>query len=361
MSESTAAVEAWLAGERVGAAWISDPVSIAYLTGFRTDPHERLMGLALGRGGPVLVVPDLERESAEQATHGVEVVGWRDGQDPYQLAAGALGGADRLAVEKSHLTLAVAERLQAATGTASVVDVGPLVRGLRVRKRPEEIRDLERAAALTDAVADRLIASLRTGETELEVASRLNTMLFESGATLSFETIVQSGPNSAQPHLRPGARRLAEGDLVLLDFGGAVGGYRADLTRTVAIGEPDPRLREVHRVVVAANRAAVAAVRPGATAGEVDEAARRVIRDAGFDEYFIHRVGHGLGLDAHEDPSLDPGSPVRLEVGMVFTVEPGVYIPGLGGVRIEDDLVVEESGARELTSCARDLRVVSPR
>ena len=358
MSERTRAVEDWLRKQGLPAAWISDPVSIAYLTGFRTDPHERLMGLALGRGGPVLVVPDLERESAEAATHGVEVVGWRDGEDPYRLAVGALGSVERLAAEKSHLTLAVAERLQAATGCREVVDAGELLRSLRASKRPDEVEKLARAAQITDAVAQRLVASLRPGETELEVATRLNNMLFEAGATLSFESIVQSGPNSAQPHLRPTARRLERGDLVLLDFGGAVDGYRADLTRTVAIGEPDPRLREIHQLVVAANRAAVAAVRAGVTTGEIDEAARRVIRDGGHGDHFIHRVGHGIGLDAHEDPSLDPGSERPLEPGMAITIEPGVYIPGLVGVRIEDDVIVEVDGGRELTSSPRELQVV---
>jgi Xaa-Pro dipeptidase len=172
---------------------------------------------------------------------------------------------------------------------------------------------------------------------------------------LSFESIVQSGPHSAEPHLRPTDRRLAAGDLVLLDFGAAVGGYKADTTRTVALGEPDSRQREVYRAVLDGHDAAVEAVRAGVTAGDVDRAAREVIERAGFGRYFIHRVGHGLGLDAHEAPSLDPGSPLVLEEGMVATVEPGVYIPGWGGVRIEDDVVVEADGARLLTTARRSL------
>ncbi len=351
-------VRAWLEAERADAAWISNPVSIGYLTGFHADPHERLMGLAIGPGGPVLVVPGLEEESAEHGAHGVEVVAWRDGSDPYGAAAGALGKAQRLAVEKQHLTLAVAERLEQASGARELVDVGPTLRSLRLRKSPAEVRLLERAAAITDQVTESVLSSMRGAESEIEIATRINLQISGEGATLSFDTIVQSGPNSAQPHLRPTTRRLAAGDLVLLDFGAAWSGYKADTTRTVVVGEPDQRQREVHRVVLEAHDAAAARVRPGVTAGEVDAAARAVIVDAGYGDRFIHRVGHGLGLEGHEDPSLDPGSKVVLEEGMVVTIEPGIYVPGWGGVRIEDDLVVEAGGGRSLTGADRSLRVV---
>jgi Xaa-Pro aminopeptidase/Xaa-Pro dipeptidase len=154
-------------------------------------------------------------------------------------------------------------------------------------------------------------------------------------------------------------RPLASGDLVLLDFGAAFEGYRADTTRVAAVGQPNARQREIHGLVLAAHDAAIAAVRPGATTGEVDSAARGVIEAAGLGDRFFHRTGHGLGLETHEDPSLDPGSQTKLEVGMVFTVEPGIYIPGWGGVRIEDDVVVEEDGCRLLTKADRSLRVIA--
>lgn len=352
-------VRGWLQAEGADAAWISDPVSVAYLTGFRTDPHERLMGLAIGAGGPVLVVPGLEQESAERQTHGVEVVGWRDGADPFAAAAGAIGNARRLAVEKHHLTLAVADRLQAAAGVTQLLDAGPLVRDLRSRKSAAEIGLLERAAALTDAVYATVLASLRPGRTELDVANEIASLVGAEGGSLSFGSIVQSGTNSAEPHLRPTSRRLEAGDLVLLDFGAAWQGYCADLTRVAVVGEPDAKQREVHRVVREAHDAAVAAVRPGATAGAVDQAARRVIEAAGYGDFFPHRVGHGLGLEAHEAPSLDPGSELVLEEGMVVTVEPGVYLPGWGGVRLEDDVVVEARGARSLTAAPIDLHVAA--
>jgi len=350
-------LRAWLEQQGADAAWISDPVSIAYLTGFRCDPHERLMGLGLGSRGPVLVVPGLEAESAA-AARGVEVAAWRDGEDPFALAARALGGARTLAVEKAHLTLSVAERLQQASGAARLIDAGARLREMRLVKQPGELDRLERAARVTDDVCRRILAALRPGRSELETARELDAMIGAATAGLAFQTIVQSGPNSALPHLRPGGRRLAPGDLVLLDFGAAVDGYHADITRMAVIGEPDQRQREVHRVVLEAHDAAIAAVRPGVTAGQVDAAARAVIAAAGLGDHFIHRVGHGLGLEVHEDPSLDPGSDLVLSPGMVFTVEPGVYIPGWGGVRIEDDVAVEEAGARLLTHTERSLRVV---
>jgi len=288
----------------------------------------------------------------------VSVSAWRDGDDPWAPVAAAMGGpVARLAVETDHLSLARWERLLRIAPGAEPVDAGAEVRRLRARKTPDEIALLERAARLTDDVTGRAVGELRAGRSELEVAAAIDHEIAAAGARQSFETIVQSGPNSAQPHLRPGGRRLAAGDLVLLDFGAASDGYRADTTRTLVMGEPDARQREVHALVLAAHDAAVAAVRPGATVGEVDEAARAVIRAGGLAEAFIHRVGHGLGLEAHEDPSLDPGGDGLLEEGMVVTIEPGVYVAGWGGVRIEDDVVVERGGPRLLTRADRALRV----
>lgn len=351
-------LRAWMEAEGVGLAFLTDPVSVAYLTGFRTNPHERLMALIVGEDDAVLLVPGLEEESATAATS-VPVRAWRDGEDPWAAVGAALPGwSGRVAVEKEHLSLSRWERLHGVTDATDPVDAGAELRRQRARKRPDEIARLERAARLTDDVTERAMAELRAGRTELEVASTIDRLIAETGARLSFDTIVQSGPRSAQPHLRPGDRRLQAGDLVLLDFGAAFEGYHADTTRTVVLGEPDARQAEVHALVVAAHDAAVAAVRPGVTVGEVDEAARAVIRAGGLAERFIHRVGHGLGLEAHEDPSLDPGGSTVLEEGMVVTIEPGVYVPGWGGVRVEDDVVVEAGGGRRLTIAETGLRSV---
>jgi Xaa-Pro dipeptidase len=352
-------LRAWLASQGLETAWISNPVSIAYLSGFRADPGERLMALALSAETATLVVPALEAEHAEARVREIEVVGWLDGQDGYALLRRLLGDTRRLAVEKSHLTLAAAERVVDSGDFARLRDVGEEVRRLRLVKAPAELELLARAASATDRVTAAVMSALAPGQSEREIASRIAELASAEGGALSFPPLVQSGPNSALPHLTPSSRKLERGDLLLLDFGVACEGYNGDTTRRAVLGAPDERLRGLYDVVLKAHDTAIAAVRPGATAGAIDAAARSVIASAGLADRFIHRVGHGLGLEVHEDPSLDPGSGIQLEEGMVFTIEPGVYLPGWGGIRIEDDVVVEASGARLLTAAGRELVVVS--
>jgi Xaa-Pro dipeptidase len=350
----------WMAEVGAGVAFLTSPVSIGYLTGFRAEPHERLLALIVLPERATLLVPSLEVENAEGAASGAAVQGWRDGEDPWRLVGGAIGPvrSGSLAVEKGHLTITAFERLRDVGARLELVDAGPRLQALRARKRGDELELLRRAARITDEIADWVWGAAAAGGSELELAAGIDLRVAQTGARPSFQTLVQSGPNSALPHGSAGGRVLRPGELLLFDFGAAWDGYCADLTRTATVGEPDARQREVHAVVLAAHDAAVAAVRPGVTAGEVDAAARAVIQEAGLGDRFVHRVGHGLGLEAHEAPSLDPGSSTVLEEGMVITIEPGVYVPGWGGVRIEDDLVVEAGGAAVLTHADRRLRVV---
>jgi Xaa-Pro aminopeptidase len=345
-----------MAGRHVDGLYVTRPVSIAYLTGFDANPHERLMGLAIRSDGATLVVPALEEQKAKEHAVGAEVVAWRDGEDPYALVAGALPGMSEIGVEKEHLSLASAEVITSRTGISELVDVGEEIRRMRLRKSEDEIISLHRAAEITDTVTAKLWERIKKGQSEIEVALIIGALIGEFGGTLSFPPLVQSGSNSALPHLEPSNRKLEAGDLVLLDFGAASRGYKADTTRMAVVGKPSAKHEEIHGVVLAAHDAAIAAIKPGITTGDVDAAARRVIEQAGYGPNFFHRVGHGLGLEGHEDPSLDPGSTTVLEPGMVFTVEPGIYIPGFGGVRIEDDLVVTETGYELLTLADRDLR-----
>ena len=348
----------WLARHNLDAVYVTKPVSIAYLTGFHAEPFERLMALAVRRDSATLIVPALEQEKASRHSDLTEVVAWRDGEDPYALVRAALEGCVEVGVEKEHMSLLAAEMLIARTAAREMIDVSPEIRRLRRIKSHSEIEKLARAASITDAVTDSVIKQLRAGQSELEVSVLIGAAIGEHGGTLSFESLVQSGPNSALPHMRPTSRKLASGDFVLLDFGAAYDGYHADTTRMAVVGEPSLRHQEIHRLVLAAHDAAIAAVRAGTTTGAVDAAARQVIEAGGMGDRFFHRVGHGLGLEAHEDPSVDPGSATLLEAGMVFTIEPGIYIPGWGGVRIEDDIVVERSGCRVLTKADRSLHVI---
>ncbi len=351
-------VRHWMTEHGLDAVFVTRPVSIAYLTGFHAEPHERLMALAVRLDSATLVVPALELERAAANAEQAPVLAWRDGEDPYALVREALGASRRLGVEKEHLTVQAAEALAAVVGARELFDVAPEIRRLRSTKSLAELAKLSRACAITDSVAEEVMRGLYAGQSELELAVRMGAAIGARDAALSFQTSVQSGANSAMPHHNPSGRTLDAGDLVLFDFGAAFDGYCADLTRMAVVGEPTARQREIYALVLRAHDAAIDAVRPGVTTGQVDAAAREVIEAAGFGADFFHRVGHGLGLEVHEDPSLDPGSSTVLEPGMVFTIEPGIYLPGWGGVRIEDDVVVEAGGCRVLTSADRELRVV---
>lgn len=356
-SAAVTEIRQWMAGRRLNAVYLTNPMSIAYVTGFSANPHERLMALAVRPTDAVLIVPALEHEKATKRAADVEVVGWRDGEDPYALVADALGGVSDVGVEKEHITLHAAEMLTTRTGASELVDIGPQIRRMRLLKREDEIEKIARAAGITDAAGESVFADLRAGMSEIDVALLIGSAIGERGGALAFPSLVQSGPNSAMPHFTPSNRKLSSGDFVLLDFGAAFEGYNADTTRMAVIGEPSAKQREIHDVVLRAHDAAIAAVRAGITTGDVDRAARRVIDEAGYGAQFFHRVGHGLGLDVHEDPSLDPGSKTVLETGMVFTIEPGIYVEGFGGVRIEDDVVVEDNGCRVLTQADRTLKI----
>ena len=351
-------LRAWMKSAGAGAAFITDPVSIGYLTGFLAEPHERLLALVVTEAGAALIVPGLEEETASRTAQDVELRIWLDGTDPWREVSAALQGAGGgLAVEKNHLTLQSWERLQAlASPEAAPLDAGSVIRAMRALKDPIELARLERAAQISDQVTMRALASVEPGRSELEIANEVEMLIASAGAQLSFETIVGTGTNTALPHLRPGPHRIREGDLFLIDCGAAWEGYRGDISRTIVVGESDRRQRDVFSVVLEAHDAALAEVRAGVSAGQVDAAARAVIRGAALGDFFIHRTGHGLGLEAHEHPSLDPGSDTVLETGMVITIEPGVYLPGWGGVRLEDDVVVELRRGRPLTQAELSLQ-----
>ena len=277
-------------------------------------------------------------------------------------------GAPRVGFEAVHLSFRRYELLAAAIGAnAELVPTDRIVERARAVKDGYEVETLRTAARLLSGAARGLLAAARPGRTERAVASEVDGVLREVGfERVAFETIVASGPNSALPHARPGSRILQPGDLVVLDFGGVYDGYCVDLTRTRSIAEPDLAQRRLHDAVAEAQFAAIATIRPGIFASDVDEAARRVLDSKGFGEAFAHGTGHGLGLEVHEEPRIgrrDPdqqralasGADGPLESGMVFTVEPGAYQPGLGGVRIEDDVLVTDEGCEVLTGVTREL------
>lgn len=282
-----------------------------------------------------------------------------------EAAAKLIGeaGLSSLGIEGAHLPVDDFRWWESTLTSVTARPVGRVVERARLRKDPFEVARFREAGALVSHVARTVLSeAIRPGRTELEVAADVDWHVKRAGfSRTAFETIVASGPNAALPHARPTTRRLQLGDLVVLDFGGVYGGYCVDVTRTVAVGPASEQFRTWHAAVCAAQRAAMAVVRPGALAHEVDAAARASLESQGLGDAFGHATGHGLGLDVHEDPRL--GRPVAgrpatvLEAGMVCTIEPGVYFPGQGGVRIEDDVLITAEGYERLTDIPYDLAV----
>ena len=273
----------------------------------------------------------------------------------------------RVGIEGSQVPVIRANQLTRSIGAASeIVLTESIVERLRIIKDPHEIEMLRRGAQLLSPVAVDIINDAKAGITEQELAAKVDFRIKSAGfERCSFETIVASGPHSALPHAHPGDRRLRDGDLVVLDFGGVYGGYCVDLTRTVALGAPDAEMARVYDAVLEAQKAAIAAVKPGVRAGDIDAAARSTLARHGLAEAFGHTTGHGLGVEIHETPRIGPrreavgDAPAPpddlIEPGMVFTIEPGAYLTGWGGVRIEDDVLVTSDGVEVLTNVPTSL------
>jgi len=334
---------------------------LVWLTGYQpTAITERLTLLALTADRePTLVVPRLERPDAEGAagTAATAVVDWVDGADPYAAASAVLRDGARYAVSDSAWALHLLG-LQAAlpgTGFHAVTDRLPMLRAV---KDPDELARLAAAGAAADATYEQILHVPFAGRRETDVAADLADLLREHGHEQVDFTVVGSGPNGANPHHEAGTRVIEDGDCVVLDFGGLLAGYGSDTSRTVSVGEPGAEVSQVHEVVRLAQQAGVDAVRPGVACQDVDRAARAVIADAGYGERFIHRTGHGIGVTTHEPPYVVEGEELPLVPGMCFSVEPGVYLPGRFGVRIEDIVTVTADGVRRLNTTSRELRVV---
>lgn len=346
---------------------ITPSPDLRYLLGVAGASHERLTCLVLpADGDPVLVVPALERPGLDGTPVlelGLEIAEWTDGQDPYALVAAVLRRSRSLvtragvgdAMPAAHV-LALRDALPACQQKLA----STVLAQLRMRKDSAEIAALTVAGEAIDRVHARMGEWLRVGRTEAQVGADVAAAIVEEGHTSAAFVIVGSGPNGASPHHDVSARVLAPGDVVVVDIGGPTPeGYFSDCTRTYSLGDPaDTDADLAYAVLQSAQNAAVAAVAPGVTAEEVDAAARVPITEAGFGQQFIHRTGHGIGLDVHEQPYIVAGNDLVLEPGMAFSIEPGIYFRGHWGARIEDIVVVTESGVTRLNQRPRDLAVL---
>jgi Xaa-Pro aminopeptidase len=357
-----AEVAAATAAAGLDAVLLTPGPDLRYVTGYDAHQLERLTCLAIPAAGePFLVVPRLEVPAAQASPAGaldLEIVGWDETDDPYALVAGRLGAVAAVGLSDRMWALMVL-RLRAALPSARQELASVALRDLRARKSPAEVAALLAAGEAIDRVHARVPGWLRPGRTEREVAADIcEAIVAEGHATVDF-AIVASGPNGASPHHTAADRLLQPGDPVVVDIGGTMpSGYCSDCTRTYVIGEPPADFAAYYRVLKDAQDAACAAVRPGVTAESVDAAAREPIDAAGYGEYFVHRTGHGIGLESHEDPYIVSGNTEILEPGHAFSIEPGIY-PGPHGARIEDIVVCTENGVRRLNNASRDLIVVA--
>jgi Xaa-Pro dipeptidase len=341
--------------------------NLRYFTGVEMHLSERpTVAFVPAEGALAVVLPELEAPAARaHLPEGAVLFTYGDEEgheQAFHQAAAALGLEGR-AMGVEYLAMRVLEmrRIEQAFDGCPLLAVEPWLPQQRMRKEEGEIGHMRRAVEIAERAMQQLLdrGAIGPGRTELEVAAELRiALLDEGGQGEAFSPIVVTGQRSAAPHATPSDRRLAEGDLVVVDWGTTYEGYRSDITRTFVLGAPTPEMVRMHDAVLAANQAGRLAVRPGTLAQEVDRTARRAITLAGYGEYFIHRTGHGLGLETHEPPYMVEGNLEVLQPGMTFTVEPGVYVPEVGGVRIEDDVVVTEDGSETLTTLPRELVVV---
>lgn len=357
-------ISTYLSENNIDAAFITTPDNVFYVSGFRSNPHERLLGVVIFKDAePLMICPKMEVPDAKEAGWAFDVVGHQDTDQPWQLLKEAIVAKgvtiNQLAIEKSHMTVERLEALQELFPQASFVRLDDQLNSMRVIKDERELDILRKAAEFADYAIEVGVSEIAEGKTELEILTAIELALKKKGiAHMSFDTMVLSGPKTASPHGKPGDRKIQKGDFILFDLGVIYKGYCSDITRTVSFGEPSDAQKDVYETVRKAEQAAVDAVKPGVRAMDLDKIARDVITQAGYGEFFTHRLGHGLGISVHEFPSVTGNNEMALIEGMVFTIEPGIYDPSITGVRIEDDVVVTKDGVEVLTKYPKELVII---
>ncbi|BAS45866.1 Xaa-Pro dipeptidase [Staphylococcus schleiferi] len=331
------------------AAWISHPINIFYFTGYKSDPHERLFALLVRKDGePILFCPQLEVEEVKNSPFEGQIIGYLDTENPFDKHQNHY---DKLLIEESHLTVQRYRALKEAFKTKTFAPIDQAIKQLRNVKTDDEIKALAEAAQLADKCMEIGKAFLKVGVTEREVVNHIENEIKRYGVSeMSFDTMVLFGDHAAAPHGTPGDRRLKNDEYVLFDLGVIYKHYCSDITRTIPFGNPDQKAQEIYQIVLQAETEAIELIQPGVKISDLDRKARGIIENAGFGEYFPHRLGHGLGLEAHEYQDISHTNDHLLEAGMVLTIEPGIYVPGVAGVRIEDDILVTEHGYVRLSN-----------
>jgi Xaa-Pro dipeptidase len=340
--------------------------SLTYLTGLHFHLMERPVVIVFTQDDDLtIILPELEQAKLDHLPFPAKVFAY--GESPSEwtntfsdaLAKLNLSGR-KVGVEPGQLRLLEYDYLRLACSDAEFVDGSQIIAALRSTKDTKEVTCMRKAVVIAETALEATLPMVKIGVAEKDIAGELFMQLIRHGSdtSLPFSPIVSGGPNGANPHAQPSARRLAAGDLLVIDWGAAFGGYMSDITRTFAVGDIDAESEKIHNIVQQANAAGRAAGRSGISCGAVDRATRKVIEEAGYGQFFTHRTGHGIGMECHEEPYMRGDNEQLLEVGMTYTVEPGIYLAGRNGVRIEDDVLVTADGAESLSTMSRDIRVV---
>lgn len=364
MNQRLENLQAWMKENEVQFSLITSTENIFYLSNFYSEPHERLLALAVFQNEePFLICPEMEKRAAKSCGWGDEIIGYTDSEHPWELVRTAvkkrINYIDKAAIEKGHLNVERYEELLSLFPHCTFISAEEKLRRLKMIKTERELKIIEEACALADYAVAAGVSEIKEGITELEVVAALEYALKKKGVTeMSFSTMVLTGANAASPHGTPGLSKIQKGDFVLFDLGVVVDHYCSDITRTVAYEDIDDTQKNIYDTVLKAQLAAISAAKPGAAAADVDMEARNLIAAAGYGDYFPHRLGHGLGISVHEYPSITESNRLVLREGMVFTIEPGIYVPEIAGVRIEDDVYVTAEGVKVLTKYPKELQII---
>jgi Xaa-Pro dipeptidase len=359
-------LNASLLNSGLSAVAINPGPTLTYLTGVGFHLMERPVVLLVSPDkAPALILPELELPKVDLFPYKIQAFAYGENpsewDDAFRKAAQALGlDGKRIGVEPRQMRLLEFRHIKAGAPEADFPDATDVLSGLRLKKDAAEVETMRKAVKIAQDALEATLPLIKIGMTEKEASAELVMQLLRHGSEpeMPFSPIVSAGPNSANPHASPTKRKLQAGDMLVIDWGATYDGYISDLTRTFAVGEVDAEFQKIHKIVQDSNAAGRAAAKPGIPCANVDIAARDVIEKAGYGKYFTHRTGHGIGMEAHEAPYMRGDNMQLLEPGMAFTVEPGIYLTGRNGVRIEDNMIVTENGAESLSDMPREIRVV---
>ncbi|MDC3419267.1 Xaa-Pro peptidase family protein [Aquibacillus koreensis] len=351
-----------MANENVDAVFITSKANVYYISNYYTDPHERLVAVYITKSGDTtLIVPAMEKADALASGWKGDILTYSDSENPWELFAQHVNNHPPLSIgiEKNHMTVERQEALQGILPSCRFKNINELLASLRLLKDQSEYKLLKQAAQLADLGVKTGIESIEAGKGELEIVAQIEYILKQQGIRdMSFSTMVLSGQKTASPHGTPSLDQINSGDLVLFDLGVVFEGYCSDITRTVAYQSISQKQEDIYNTVLTAQQKAIDAVKSDTDIGLLNRIARSHIKEAGYGNYFTHRLGHGIGIDVHEYPSLNSNNTLKIQKGMSFTIEPGIYVPHIGGVRIEDQVFVTKEGPELLTKYPKELQII---